>query len=126
MIKRVRGENHVQPTAEEMAGRGDWDLFTEGKLGMIITGIWAFPTFTEKCAFDWDIVVEPGYKTKSTFFFANVNICWFVPSWKRALRSAGYGFRREYGSIILQVKPASADNTGSLNVRSIRSLCWKG
>ena len=73
MIKRVRGENHVQPTAEEMAGRGDWDLFTEGKLGMIITGIWAFPTFTEKCAFDWDIVVEPGFATKSTFFFANVN-----------------------------------------------------
>lgn len=73
MIKRVRGEKHVQPTAEEMAGRGDWDLFTEGKLGMIITGIWAFPTFTEKCAFDWDIVVEPGYASKSTFFFANVN-----------------------------------------------------
>jgi multiple sugar transport system substrate-binding protein len=73
MLKRVRGENHVQPTAEEMAGRGDWDMFTEGKLGMIITGIWAFPTFTEKCAFDWDIVVEPGYATKSTFFFANVN-----------------------------------------------------
>lgn len=73
MIKRVRGENHVQPTAEEMAGRGDWDLFTEGKLGMIITGIWGFPTFTEKCTFDWDIVVEPGYAQKSTFFFANVN-----------------------------------------------------
>ena len=50
MIKRVRGENHVQPTAEEMAGRGDWDLFTEGKLGMIITGIWGFPTFSWK----WD------------------------------------------------------------------------
>ena len=32
-----------------MAGRGDWDLFTEGKLGMIITGIWGFPTFAEKC-----------------------------------------------------------------------------
>ncbi|MBR4331133.1 MAG: sugar ABC transporter substrate-binding protein [Clostridia bacterium] len=73
MIKRVRGENHVQPTAEEMAGRGDWDLFTEGKLGMIITGIWGFPTFTEKCDFDWDIVVEPGFAAKSTFFFANVN-----------------------------------------------------
>lgn len=73
MLKRVRGENHVQPTAEEMAGRGDWDMFTEGKLGMIITGIWAFPTFTEKCDFDWDIVVEPGYDKKSTFFFANVN-----------------------------------------------------
>lgn len=73
MVKRIRGEGHVQPTAEEMAGRGDWDLFQEGKLGMIITGIWAFPTFTEKCSFDWDIIVEPGYATKSTFFFANVN-----------------------------------------------------
>lgn len=73
MIARVRGENHVMPTKEELAGRGDWDLFTEGKLGMIITGIWGFPTFAEKCTFDWDIVVEPGYKTPSTFFFANVN-----------------------------------------------------
>ncbi len=73
MIARVRGENHVMPTKEEMAGRGDWDLFTEGKLGMLVTGIWGFSTFAEKCTFDWDIVVEPGYKTPSTFFFANVN-----------------------------------------------------
>lgn len=73
MLKRVRGENNVQPTQEDMAGRGDWDMFTEGKLGMIITGIWGFPTFTEKGTFDWDIVVEPGFKDKSTFFFANVN-----------------------------------------------------
>lgn len=73
MIKRVRGDERVMPTTEDMAGRGDWDLFQEGKLGMCITGIWAFPTFTEKCSFDWDVVVEPGYETKSTFFFANVN-----------------------------------------------------
>ncbi|NMD37911.1 MAG: sugar ABC transporter substrate-binding protein [Christensenellaceae bacterium] len=73
MLKRVRGENRVQPTQEDMAGRGDWDLFTEGKLAMIITGIWAFPTFTEKCSFPWDVVVEPGNTQKSTFFFANVN-----------------------------------------------------
>lgn len=73
MIARVRGEKHVMPTAEEMAGRGDWDLFVEGKLGMIITGIWAFPYFTENCKFGWDVVVEPGFKDKATFFFANVN-----------------------------------------------------
>lgn len=73
MIARLRGDNHVMPTTEELAGRGDWDLFTEGKLGMIITGIWGFSTFTEKCDFDWDIVVEPGYADKATFFFANVN-----------------------------------------------------
>lgn len=73
MVARVRGENRVMPTTEDLAGRGDWDLFTEGKLGMIVTGIWGFSTFTEKCAFDWDIVVEPGVADKSTFFFANVN-----------------------------------------------------
>ncbi len=72
MLKRVR-DAKVMPTTEDMAGRGDWDLFTEGKLGMIVTGIWAFPTFGEKCAFEWDVVVEPGMKGKATFFFANVN-----------------------------------------------------
>ncbi|MEG0271210.1 MAG: sugar ABC transporter substrate-binding protein [Clostridia bacterium] len=72
MLKRIRDTN-VMPTTEELAGRGDWDLFTEGKLGMIVTGIWGFQTFAEKCTFDWDVVVEPGYKDKSTFFFANVN-----------------------------------------------------
>ncbi|MCI5956146.1 MAG: sugar ABC transporter substrate-binding protein [Clostridiales bacterium] len=73
MLARVRGDGHVMPNKEEMAGRGDWDLFTEGKLGMLISGIWGFQTFSEKCTFDWDIVVEPGYAQKSTFFFANVN-----------------------------------------------------
>ncbi len=73
MLQRVRGEGRVQPNQEDMAGRGDWDMFTEGKLGMIVTGIWGFPTFTEKAAFEWDIVVEPGFKDKATFFFANVN-----------------------------------------------------
>lgn len=72
MIDRVR-VSKVMPTTEALAGRGDWDLFTEGKLAMIHTGIWAFPTFTEKCAFDWDIVVEPGIQQKATHFFANVN-----------------------------------------------------
>jgi multiple sugar transport system substrate-binding protein len=73
MIKRVR-DTKVMPTSEDLAGRGDWDLFQEGKLGMIITGIWAFPTFTEKVKDAWDVAVEPGFTdTKATFFFANVN-----------------------------------------------------
>ena len=73
MIARVRGDKRVMPNAEDLAGRGDWDLFTEGKLGMIVTGIWGFSTFAEKSAFEWDIVEEPGFADKSTFFFANVN-----------------------------------------------------
>lgn len=73
MLNRVRGEDRVMPNAEDMAGRGDWDLFSEGKLGMLVSGIWGFQTFTDQCDFDWDITVEPGFKEKSTFFFANVN-----------------------------------------------------
>lgn len=73
MIARVRGDNHVMPTTEDLAGRGDWDLFEAGQLGMVITGIWAFSTFADKCSFDWDVVTEPGFKTKASFFFANVN-----------------------------------------------------
>ncbi len=72
MIDRIRVMK-VMPTQEDMAGRGDWDLFCEGKLATINTGIWAFPSFTEKCKFNWDIAVEPGMKNKATHFFANVN-----------------------------------------------------
>ena len=50
---------------------GDWDLFESGRLGMIVTGIWAFPEFTNNCDFDWDIVVEPGHTQKATHFFSN-------------------------------------------------------
>ena len=73
MLARVRGDARVMPNTEDLAGRGDWDVFTEGKLGMIVTGIWAFSTFADKATFDWDITVEPGFADKSTFFFANVN-----------------------------------------------------
>lgn len=73
MLAHVRGEDRVMPNAEDMAGRGDWDLFSEGKLGMLVSGIWGFQTFTDQCDFDWDITIEPGFKEKSTFFFANVN-----------------------------------------------------
>lgn len=59
------------PTEEQMAGMGDWDLFESGRLGMIVTGIWAFPEYTSNCDFDWDIVVEPGHTQKATHFFSN-------------------------------------------------------
>ena len=47
------------------------DLFESGRLGMIVTGIWAFPEYTSNCDFDWDIVVEPGHTQKATHFFSN-------------------------------------------------------
>ncbi|MDR2536832.1 MAG: sugar ABC transporter substrate-binding protein [Treponema sp.] len=70
-LVNMQRQSNVMPTPEQMGGMGDWDLFKSGRLGMIITGIWAFPDFTRDCDFDWDIVVEPGNKQKATHFFSN-------------------------------------------------------
>ena len=70
MVDMQRASN-VMPTQEQLAGMGDWDLFESGRLGMLVTGIWAFPEFTKNCDFDWDIAVEPGHVKKATHFFSN-------------------------------------------------------
>jgi multiple sugar transport system substrate-binding protein len=73
MLDRVCGDARVMPNTEDLAGRGDWDLFKSGNLGMIHTGIWAFTDFaTNITDFDWDIAVEPGNVTHAAHFFANV------------------------------------------------------
>lgn len=70
MIDRINKHN-VTPNADQMGGMGDWDLFKSGRLGMLVTGIWAFGDFTENCDFNWDIVVEPGIAEKATHFFSD-------------------------------------------------------
>lgn len=60
----------VMPTAAEMGGVSDGDMFTNGQLGMVVTGIWMFGAFAD-APFEWDIAVEPGMKTQATHFFAN-------------------------------------------------------
>jgi multiple sugar transport system substrate-binding protein len=70
MVDRIRKYN-VMPTDAQLAGMGDWDLFKTGRLGMIVTGIWAFPDFVRDCKFAWDVAVEPGNTKKATHFFAN-------------------------------------------------------
>lgn len=70
MVDRVQLHN-VMPTEEQLSGMGDWDLFAAGRLGMLVTGSWAFPYMMENCDFDWDIAVEPGNTAKATHFFAN-------------------------------------------------------
>lgn len=70
MVDRINVSN-VTPNADQMGGMGDWDLFKSGRLGMIVTGIWAFGDFTENCDFNWDISVEPGIKEKATHFFSD-------------------------------------------------------
>jgi multiple sugar transport system substrate-binding protein len=73
MVSWQRGTN-IMPTDAQMGGGGsmtDWALFTSGRLGMIVTGIWAFDNFMNNTTFPWDIAVEPGNTQKATHFFSN-------------------------------------------------------
>jgi multiple sugar transport system substrate-binding protein len=64
-------KSNVSPTSAQMGGVGDWDLFKSGRLGMIVTGIWAFNEFIRDCDFPWDVAVEPGNTARATHFFSN-------------------------------------------------------
>jgi multiple sugar transport system substrate-binding protein len=67
-----RRDNLVTPTATVCTD--EWAFFKEGKTGMLVTGIWAFPTFnstTDPLSFNYDIVVEPGNVQKATHVFSN-------------------------------------------------------
>ena len=67
-------DSKIMPTAADMGGMGDWDLFKSGRLGMLVTGIWAFGDFGSNCDFAWDIVVEPGNTAKAAHFFSNTYV----------------------------------------------------
>lgn len=60
----------VSPSPSQMSGQTSEDLFLNGQLGMVRTGIWDFATF-EAAPFKWDIAVEAGNKKKATHFFAD-------------------------------------------------------
>ena len=60
----------VMPTDAQLSGVANEDLFLNGQLGMLVSGIWMFDKFQD-AAFDWDIAVEPGSARKATHFFAN-------------------------------------------------------
>ncbi|MFV2062613.1 MAG: sugar ABC transporter substrate-binding protein, partial [Chloroflexota bacterium] len=64
-------DDGLQPSAAEMGGVSDGDMFINGELGMITTGIWMFSAFEEGADFDWDVVVEPGNTQGGSHFFAN-------------------------------------------------------
>ena len=61
MVDRVQRYN-VMPTEEQLSGMGDWDLFAAGRLGMLVTGSWAF-VYDGKQILRWDIAVETGNQT---------------------------------------------------------------
>lgn len=62
----------VMPTIEQGQGTPDFDtnLFKEGKLGMLHTGIWVFSSVAD-VPFTWDIAVEPGNTTQASAVFSN-------------------------------------------------------
>ncbi len=62
----------VMPTIEQGQGTPDFDtnLFKEGKLGMLHSGIWVFGAFAD-VPFAWDIAVEPGNTTQASAVFSN-------------------------------------------------------
>jgi multiple sugar transport system substrate-binding protein len=62
----------VMPTIEQGQGTPDFDtnLFVEGKLGMMHTGIWVFGAVAD-VPFTWDIAVEPGNTQQASAVFSN-------------------------------------------------------
>jgi len=68
----VNKSGTVMPTIEQGQGTADFDtnLFVEGKLGMLHTGIWVFGAVAD-VPFTWDIAVEPGNTDKASAVFSN-------------------------------------------------------
>lgn len=68
----VEKSGTVMPTIEQGQGTADFDtnLFTDGKLAMLHTGIWVFGAFAD-VPFGWDIAVEPGNTQQASAVFSN-------------------------------------------------------
>lgn len=60
----------LMPTAADLSGVSDSELFLSGKLGMIVTGIWMFGAFAD-APFAWDVQLEPMINQHAHHFFAN-------------------------------------------------------
>jgi multiple sugar transport system substrate-binding protein len=68
----VNKSGTVMPTIEQGQGSADFDtnLFKEGKLGMLHSGIWIFGALAD-VPFTWDIAVEPGNTQQASAVFSN-------------------------------------------------------
>ncbi|WP_064091169.1 ABC transporter substrate-binding protein [Rossellomorea aquimaris] len=69
MVDKVT-ESGVTPSPGEMSGQAPADLFLNGQLGIVHTGIWMFDAFKE-ASFEWDVALEAGNTQKAHHFFAN-------------------------------------------------------
>ncbi len=68
----VEKSGTVMPTIEQGQGTPDFDtnLFKDGKLAMLHTGIWVFGAVAD-VPFNWDIAVEPGNTDQASAVFSN-------------------------------------------------------
>lgn len=68
----VNKSGTVMPTIEQGQGTPDFDtnLFKDGKLAMLHTGIWIFGAVAD-VPFNWDIAVEPGNTEQASAVFSN-------------------------------------------------------
>ncbi|KGP74310.1 ABC transporter substrate-binding protein [Pontibacillus yanchengensis] len=69
MVDKVT-ESGVSPSPGEMSGQQPADLFLNGQLGIVHTGIWMFDAFKD-ASFEWDVALEAGNTQKAHHFFAN-------------------------------------------------------
>lgn len=60
----------LMPTAADLSGVSDGELFLSGNLGMLVTGIWMFGAFAD-AEFAWDVQIEPAINQNAHHFFAN-------------------------------------------------------
>ncbi len=60
----------VMPDTAELAGVANEDLFSQGKLGMDVIGIWMFAAFKD-APFAWDVQLEPAMLHQGHHFFSN-------------------------------------------------------
>ena len=60
----------LMPSAAQLSGVSDSELFLSGKLGMFVTGIWMFGAFAD-APFTWDVQIEPAINQHAHHFFAN-------------------------------------------------------
>ena len=72
LVDKVRVQK-VMPSDAEMSGVSNEDMFLNGQLGMLVSGIWMFDKFSA-AKFKWDIAVEPGGQRKATHFFSNAAV----------------------------------------------------
>ncbi|MDI6829070.1 MAG: extracellular solute-binding protein, partial [Armatimonadota bacterium] len=65
----LRQKHHVAPLPSDTADVGAQKLFTNGRIGMFVSGSWAAPLVFQKeiKTFDWDVAPLPKGKVRASF-----------------------------------------------------------